>query len=259
MRIYFISGGKFGEKILGNLANLETFCTICGNTCDFCRSKYGSYSSDIIGMNVFPENIPEFIDKPETYYPKKVPEADLVIAINIQTDLLSALPNFLNRMRAKALIVPIEDIGWCPKRTQIELESELNEMEIETSFPKPFCSLEESGKEIIDNFITKYRIGKPIFSLSVYGDRVRRIEVVRSSPCGSSWFIAHKLNGLKINELDRIAWKSNRIYPCIASMHIDPDRGEPFLNISGTIVIDAVQSAIQFPNKQDKVLFNYKY
>jgi len=255
LRIYFLSGGKFGEKVLGNLANLQTFCTICGITCDFCRLKYGSFSSDITGIKIF-KDIPEFIDKPEDYFPEKVPEADLIIAINLQTDLLSALPILILKMRAKALIVPIEDVDWCPRKTQIELETELNDLGIETSFPKPFCSLEECGKEIIDNFITEHRLGKPIYKLRIEGDRVKKTEVVRSSPCGSSWFIAHQLKGVNVNDLDRTAWKSNRIYPCIAGMHIDPESGEPFLNISGNIVVNSVHEAIQSPIKKDAILLS---
>ncbi|MGQ9468948.1 MAG: DUF166 family protein [Nitrososphaerales archaeon] len=53
---------------------------------------------------------------------------------------------------------------------QKRLGLELRDFGIEYAFPKPFCSLEESGKKIVDEFIRRYKIGKPMIDVYLKGE-----------------------------------------------------------------------------------------
>lgn len=245
MKLYFLVSGGFGERVIGNITNLPRFCKVCGATCDFCRAKYRSVSSDIVGVDMIPSNIPSFLDNPEDYLPTNPPKADVILAVGIHLDILSALPRLVEKGGAKGVIVPVEDVGWCPQKIQSNLEKELTDMKVESVFPRPFCALEESGSQVIDRFVREYRIGRPRFEIKVKDDLILDVDVVRSAPCGSSWFTAHELKSMRItDDLDRVVWRSHRGYPCTASMHIDPETGEPFLNKSGQLVVEAVHDAV---------------
>jgi hypothetical protein len=244
LKLIFLTSGRFGEKIVDNLANSPTFCKVCGQSCDFCREKYGSFCSDISYVYSIPTDIPEFIDDAEEYLPKDPPKADLILAIGIHLDILSIIPTFIQKVGAKAIIVPIEEIDWCPQKIQRNLEKELLDLGVESAFPKPFCTLTERGTPIIDNFVRKYKIGRPYFELKIKNGLIIDVTIKRSAPCGSSWFTGHEIKNIRIKDLDRTIWRSHRGYPCTASMHIEPESGQPFLNISGQIVLDSIHDAM---------------
>ncbi len=217
MKLYFLISGRFGEKVVGNLVNIPNFCRVCGTSCDYCRIRYGSFSSDIAGVNMIPSDVPSFIDDPENYLPKQAPKADIIVAIGIQIDILTAIPRLVQKVGAKGIVVPIEDVGWCSQKIQRNIEKELIDMDVESSFPKPFCMMEESGKPIIDTFVKEYKIGRPHLEITIRKDRIIDVEVLRSAPCGSSWFTAHEIKDTNLNDLDRTIWRSHRGYPCTAS------------------------------------------
>ncbi len=73
---------------------------------------------------------------------------------------------------AKAVIVSIENRSWCPTGLRRQLEEELEKTGVEHAFPKSFCSIDESGKPVIDGFVKRYKIGKPPVEVEVTDDMI---------------------------------------------------------------------------------------
>jgi len=249
MKIYALLSGRFGEKVIGNLVNLSNFCRVCGATCNYCRSGQPSFGPSISGIHNASNDIPSVLDDPESYLPKNPPQVDIILPIGIHLDMLAVMPKLVKMTGARGVIVPIEDVGWCPQKMHQSLKKELDEMGVESAFPKPFCALEENGSPVIDSFVREFKIGRPQLAAKICDGVICEVKVVRSAPCGSTWFTAHEINKLKIDSLDKVVWKSHRGYPCTAGMHIDPETGEPFLNLSGQIILDAVHNALSMEHE----------
>jgi len=253
MRLYIIYGDEFAERVLGNLCNLSTFCQSCNLTCSYCRSTYGSFAQDIYRMDKMPENLPRFIEEPEKHLPESLPNCDLVLAVGMQLDLLSAIPTIVERTNAKGVIVPIENRNWCPPGLKRQLEEKLEEAGIEHAFPKPFCSLEETGRPVIDGFMKRCKIGKPLVEVDVTDGMISDARVIRSAPCGSTWYVVEKIKWSRISQIEDTVAVAHHAYPCTASMDIDPEFNEPILHVGGYNIRGAVKDAIERARKRRKL------
>ncbi len=60
IKIYILSSGDYGSRIVNNIANR-------------------GFASSIVGLHEFPDDLPEFIDDFEPYIPKELPECDLIL------------------------------------------------------------------------------------------------------------------------------------------------------------------------------------
>jgi hypothetical protein len=70
--------------------------------------------------------------------------------------------------------------------------------------------------------------------------------VIRSAPCGSTWFVTKKMLGLEPEQPDlreRIS-EAHHSYPCIGSMERDTELGENMLHIGCYNIREAVEDAL---------------
>ena len=254
LTLVFIYSGDFIERVIRNLINDPSFCKSCGLYCDSCKYNLYSFVRNTRAAIELPNpsELPTFIDNPEKYMPKKVPKADLCIASGLHKDLLLELPQYLQKVGIKGLIVPIEDFTEVPSGLRRQMEERCKELGLENAFPKPFCSLEPAeNKPIISRFVTELRVGRP--SLEISTARKGKKEVIeyavvgRSAPCGSTWYIARKLTGIDARKeilYDAIA-KAHHSYPCTATMSTDPEAKEPILHIGGYTIREEVEKALE--------------
>jgi hypothetical protein len=258
LSIFFIYSGEFAEKVIRNLINDPSFCKSCGLYCDSCKYNVYSYVHNIRAAMQLPKpsELPTFIDRPEEYMPKKIPKADLCIASGLHQDLLLELPHHLKKVDIKGLIVPVEDFMEVPSGLRKQLEEKCRELELEITFPKPFCSMEPSkNKIVISRFVNELKVGRPALEISTAkrgGSEVIESAIVRrSAPCGSTWYIARKLLGVQTKMeilYDAIA-KAHHSYPCTATMNVDPEVKEPILHIGGYIIREEVEKALKRATK----------
>ncbi|MFX1356343.1 MAG: DUF166 family protein, partial [Promethearchaeota archaeon] len=201
------------QKFVGNLINNEDFCKACeileqNVKCDKCREYVKSFSNSIYFYEKIGENVPEFIEEPETYLPKKLPAIDFLIVVGIHQDLLSGLPYYLRESDIKAVLIPIEDPKWVPAGLQVQVLEDFEKYDIQAAFPKPFCSLSKELNQYnkigfnltkkhnyINEFIDYYKIGVPIvsFLVSKDGKSIEDTCVIQSAPCGSTYYIIQQL------------------------------------------------------------------
>lgn len=254
LTLVFIYSGEFAERVIRNLINDPSFCKPCGLYCDSC--KYGVYTHvrNIRAAIELPDpsELPVFIDNPEKYMPKKIPKADLCVASGLHKDLLLELPHHIEEAGVKGLIVPIEDFTEVPSGLRKQVESICRELGLESAFPKPFCSLRPSeDKPTISRFVTELKVGRPLLEISTAkrGDYqvVESTVVRRSAPCGSTWYVARKIVGVKTKRevLYDVVAKAHHSYPCTAAMSVDPEVKEPILHIGGFIIREEVEKALE--------------
>jgi thymidylate synthase len=261
LALVFVYSGDFMERVIRNLINDPCFCQSCGLYCESCKYNVYSFVKNVRAAIQLPNpaDLPAFIDNPEEYMPKKLPKADICLASGLHKDLLLELPNQLKKAGIKALIAPIEDWVEVPLGVRKQVEAKCNELGLECAFPKPFCTLEpEKDKPTIARFIEETKVGRPMLEITLaMVDKKEVIEcavVRRSAPCGSTWYIAHKLAGVstKKEELYDAIAKAHHSYPCTATMNTDPETKEPILHIGGFTIREEVEKAIEKERARNK-------
>jgi hypothetical protein len=255
MRIVILYTGEFGRKVIQNLINSSNFCVSCGDLCNYCRQTRKSYANMIVGIHEFPEDLPTFIEEPEQYIPTWFPNCDLILAIGIHPDLLTALPDVVKKTKAKAVIAPAEESKKIPGGILEQRRKELEAMGVEFEGPRPFCSLEKTGKPIIDSFVD-LGFGKPVLRIktSPDGKMFIRVGVIRDAPCGSTWFVAKKLGWSDIPGYKETISGAHHSYPCTGSMDKDPQLGDTILHKAGYTIREAVENGMKCEQEEKALL-----
>ncbi|MBN1214755.1 MAG: thymidylate synthase [Candidatus Lokiarchaeota archaeon] len=271
----------FAERFIGHLINNDQFCTACEDLelkikCDKCRRGLLSSSDKLYYYQKIGENIPLFIDDPNEFLPHNLPELDFLLVINIHKDLLSGLPELLNKKKVKAIIIPLEDPSWVPPGLQIQVLKAFEKEGIQAAFPKPFCALNKEEDEYnkidfnitknhqyIDQFIDIFKIGTPKVSLKINQKEnyIEDVCVHISAPCGSTYFILQQLRGdyfkkfknhdSSINE--KIS-RAHHSYPCSASMDADNILKDSILHIAGYIIRNVIRNELCLDIEENKKL-----
>jgi len=225
MNIFILTSGKYGSRIVNNIAQR-------------------GFASSIVGIHEVPEDLPEFIDDVSSYIPDNLPNADLILSLGLYGDINMIIPAVASNTGAKSIIVPIHDPKQIPLGLQREIESEIGSAKI--VFPKPFCSLEPVGDKYIDKFAEYF--GKPELKIE-FNDLIKHVEVKRGAPCGSTWFVAEKLENVPVGEAEFEAGGKYHNYPCLASMSVDPQVGDTILHLAGYKIKEAVKKELGFAAK----------
>jgi hypothetical protein len=254
LSVVFVYSKDFMERVIRNLINDPSYCKSCGLYCESCKYNVYSFVHNVHAAIQLPnpQDLPDFIDSPEEFMPKKLPEADVCLASGLHRDLLLELPAYLKKAGIKALIAPIEDWQEVPTGIRKQLEAKCNEFGLECAFPKPFCTLEpEKTKPTIARFIEETRVGRPLLEISTTSigkdEVIEYAAVLRSAPCGSTWYVARKLAGVSTKQdvlYDAIA-KAHHSFPCTATMVTDPETKEPILHIGGFTIREEVDKALE--------------
>ncbi|NHI92374.1 MAG: thymidylate synthase [Candidatus Lokiarchaeota archaeon] len=228
----------FAEKFMGNIMNYTKFCISCGiDLCDDCRVEYGSKAGSIKGLYQFPSDLPDMIEEPEEFFPIDIPKVDILVVIGIHQDLLSEIAEFMKKYEILALIAPVENGDWVPLGLQKQIEKNLDEYGMEYAFPRPFCALDYTKFDKINEFIDYFKIGKPIIELKTIDDKIVKGRVIRASPCGCAWYMVRQLvfRAEEEGTLEEKISKAHHAYPCNASMKHDPVLKDQTLHIGGYI------------------------
>ncbi len=266
------------QKFVGNLINDDEFCKACellekDVKCDKCREHLSNFSNTIFFYDKIGENVPDFIEDPEDYLPKSLPQVDFLMVVGIHQDLLSGLPDYLKDKNIKAVIIPIENPKWVQPGLQVQVLEAFEDYGIQAAFPKPFCALskelDEYNKEgfnitrkrnyIID-FIDHYKIGVPIvsFLLSKDGKSIEDTCVLQCAPCGSSYFILQQLKAKYLEDgevtLNERISKAHHSYPCNASMDQDGILKDSILHVGGYLIRNAVRRELGMEEQEGQKL-----
>ncbi len=222
MKIFILSSGKYGFRIINNLVS-------------------HGLSSSIVGLEEFSDNIPEFIEDVSNYMPVNLPECDLIISVGLFGDINLLVSEIASKTGAKTIIIPIHHPRQIPNALKEEIINSLKEATI--VFPKPFCSLSAVYDPYIQEFVEKF--GKP--ELNIEADKfIKQVQVKRGAPCGSTWYVAEELVGVGVDEAEFEAGNKFHNYPCMASMNKDPLCGDTVMHLAGYKTKEAVKRALGF-------------
>lgn len=253
MRVNIFYSGEFGKKVIGNLVNSDRFCVACGDLCDHCRELRPGLGNIITGIFELRNDLPDFVEEPMEYMPEQVPGCDLVLAIDLNPDLLTVIPQLAEKSGAKGVIIPVDDSRIVPAGLAEQVKQQLEQKGIECECPKPFCALDMTGKKPIDDFV-KLGFGKPVLKVELgHADEIfTHAEVLRDAPCGSTWFVTKKLKWSDVKDYKETISGAHHSYPCTASMERDPQIGDTILHEAGYIIRKSAEEAMENASRKNR-------
>lgn len=228
MKIMILSSGKYGSAIAEKII------------------EYGE-SFDIVDVYHLPNDI-ESLEDISKIIPDEVKQADLLISVGLVGDLNKTIPKISKIANVKSVISPIYAPDQIPTDLQDSIKTELGDVKI--VFPKPFCSLINQGDEYIDEFVKVF--GKPEVKIE-FDDKVNKVEVIRGSPCGATWFVAENLVGLPIEKAEYEAGNRLHNHTCLASMEEDPLIGDSMLHLARYNSKESIKKGLGFTFKSSVV------
>lgn len=237
MDLGVVYSGKFGERFLCNLA-FPKLCSrfgACGiDFCDYCKDyDFSSHLSFAIKIPE-PSALGIYVEKPAEIVPRF--SCEVLVAINVHPDILVSLTS-LGEFRA--FLVPACDQRWCSPGLRNQITRICEELGIEFTSPKPFCSLSPSGK-FVAKFCETFAIGRPEFEAELEDRVVANVKVLRNDPCGSAYYVAKKMRGFVIEKLEELYKEVHQhqcAYPCMASMERDVELKEAPFHLAGYIMV----------------------
>lgn len=135
---------------------------------------------------------------------KRIQKADILITYVLHPDLTLEL---VERLHDKVEWIIVA--AWRGEGFKNQLERLGN-----VTCPENMCDLEENGNPIFDEFVSKF--GRPVVEIEVEKDKVKEIRVLRTSPCGSTLFVAQEMIGQDLKDLPIKAGLKLQHYPCRA-------------------------------------------
>jgi hypothetical protein len=236
----------FAQRFVRHLACDEGYCNGCGVLCDHCRDTYPiDFSGDIVDIIQFPSVLPYYLDDPLDLIGRELPPHDATVAINVHQEILLSLPRVTAEAGSRVIIAPSEGPNWVSRWVRGQVKKACRELDMGCAFPKPFCSLAPGIHPAVDEFMDYFRIGYPRLQLELGDGYIREAKVLRSAPCGNTYYVAFNLRGAPLDPAvaETVAkyWHS---FPCVASMEIDRELGETILHMGGFMHYRAVQQAL---------------
>jgi len=190
-------------------------------------------------------SLPTMIEEPSEFLPKNIPEADLVISLGENSGIPQLLPDIVKASGARAVIAPVDNRAWLPPGLAKQLERTFHKMDVAVVFPTTFCTLQEgdSNDPLIREFA--HHFGAPELEAEVENDRVKGIKVVKSAPCGSTYFVAEGLKGAMVVDAEEKSGILHHNYPCLATMNVDWQFQDTLMHRAGYFIKEAVKKALE--------------
>ncbi|MGB9936253.1 MAG: DUF166 domain-containing protein [Methanobacterium sp.] len=134
----------------------------------------------------------------------KIKGSDILITYTLHPDLTFDIVEMLHDKVGWVIVA-----AWRGEGFKNQLENFGN-----VTCPENMCDLEENGNPVFDEFVSKF--GRPIVRINCQGDKIVDIEVLRSSPCGATYFVAEDMVGKDMEDLPIKAGLRIQHYPCRA-------------------------------------------
>ncbi|MGQ9543142.1 MAG: DUF166 family protein [Candidatus Bathyarchaeia archaeon] len=251
LRIYIIYRGPFGEQVVNNLA-MKGFA-------DRIFGVYELKSEAILeGYQSSGDVWSKLWEEPERYIPRDLPivECDLLLVLGVHPKLGDLIPPIAERLKVKAVLYPIDDRAMAPEAKKT-IQEDLEGKGIHIEFPEPFCTLDKSEHEIINEFAKSF--GRPRFRVELDEERrlIKSVKVLRDTPSGTAYAVAQKLVGFPYSDREALLKKiyeehhnENAENYCLAEM----DPACPLMQQAGDLLKDAIFEACGWATAKDIIL-----
>jgi hypothetical protein len=196
-----------------------------------------------IAVYQFPKNMPKIIENPEHFFPKNIVDCDIILSLGENPSLATLLPSLVKLTKAKAVIAPVDNPSWLPKGVITQISKELKDLNVQYAFPMPFCSLNSNtGSSLIDEFAKRF--GRPELQIELKDDKIKKIRILRGSPCGSTHYMCQGLSDLEKNQASKRAGLLIQIFPCLASRSSSSISKKPLIHVAALLAMDAVLKSL---------------
>lgn len=226
MRILVAIQGHYGQRIADNIG------------------KYGPADWKVYS-HTFPQELPAIIDDADEFLPEELPEADLLISLGEHPGVGQMIPDMVKKSGAKAVIAPADNRVWLAPGLAKQIKRKLESMGVAMVYPVPFCTLAEkdSQNQYIREF-AKY-FGRPEVEIEIDKDSIKRVVVIRGTPCGCSPYVADGLAGVWERDAVEKSGLLHHQYPCLATMGMDQEFEDTLMHRGGLMTKLAVEKAIK--------------
>ncbi|MHA1607614.1 MAG: DUF166 domain-containing protein [Candidatus Freyarchaeota archaeon] len=224
IRILVVERGIYGERVV------ETI------------NKYGNERFKVVRRFKLPRELPELIDEPEGYFPRGVFEGvDVAYLYTLHPDL--TIQGVLEACKAglSAVIIPGEDPTFKGAASKEELQR-VAEGKIDVFVPRVSCALHPpTGNRVVDQLAERF--GMPEIHVSLHGQRVLSVNVVRGAPCGATWYVARNLTGERFPDADALRRKAGLLaqYYCRAPRGYSPFEDVKGIHLAGELHAKSVK------------------
>jgi hypothetical protein len=190
-------------------------------------------------------SLPPMMEDPAEFLPDNIPKADLVVSLGEHPGVAELLPDIVKAAGARAVIAPVDNRAWLPPGLAKQLERAFQKMGVAIIFPVTFCALKEkdSHNPLIQEFARLF--GEPEVEIEVEADHVKEAQVIRSAPCGSTYFVAEALRGTKVQDAEEKSGILHHNYPCLATMNMDWQFHDTLMHRAGYFTKQAVNRALK--------------
>ncbi|MCS7121833.1 MAG: DUF166 domain-containing protein [Archaeoglobaceae archaeon] len=157
-----------------------------------------------------PKELPELIENPSQYlnFPENF-KPEILVSFANHPDINIELIKEAAKRNVKIVIFSGSKAG---SRAQLKNEAEKHGIKILVE--EVCCTTPKIDHEFFEKF------GTPEFEVSIEGDRLKEVKVLRAAFCGATFYVAEKIKGAKIDEAGRLAGYYTQIFPCLASRGI---------------------------------------
>jgi hypothetical protein len=226
MRILVALQGHYGQRIADNIR------------------KYGPAGWKVYSFT-FAQALPAIIDDAGEFLPKELPAADLLISLGEHPGVAQMIPDIVKKSGAKAVIAPADNRVWLPPGLAKQIKRKLESMGVDMVYPVPFCTLTEKDSQNphIKEF-AKY-FGKPEVDIELDKDRIKRVAVIRGTPCGCTPYVADGLVGIWERDAVEKAGLLHHQYPCLSTMVMDQEFEDTLMHHAGLMTKLAAEKAIK--------------
>ena len=190
--------------------------------------------------------LPTMIEEPAQFLPAHIPKADLVISLGEHPAVAELLPDIVKAAEARAVIAGVDNRTWLPPGLAKQLERLFQRRGVAIVFPVTFCTLKDDAQDpLIKEFARVF--GEPKVEIVVENERVKEVRVVRSAPCGSTYFVAEALKGTKVQDAEEKSGILHHNYPCLSTMTVDWEFHDTLMHRAGSFTKQAVKQALKKP------------
>jgi hypothetical protein len=157
LKVVIVTDGPYGERAFENIKK--------------------NFETEFVELEKPASMFMDEIDIPEDEL-AKIKDANILITYTQHPDLTLDLVDLVNKDVDYIIVAAWRGEGF---KNQLEVYENV-------TCPYIMCELEENGNEVFDEFTSK--IGKPEVDIQSENGQIVDINVVRSSPCGSTTFVA---------------------------------------------------------------------
>ncbi len=206
--------------------------------------RHGPPSWHLETLEITP-NLPAVIEETAAFLPPTIPQGDLLISLGEHPGVAELLPEIVKAAGARSVIAPVDSRAWLPPGLARQVQRALEKIGVKVVFPVPFCALEEgkTADPLIEEFARSF--GRPRVQISLEGDRVKEVLVIKSAPCGSTYFVAEGLKGVRVPDAEGASGILHHNYPCLATMTVDWEFHDTLMHRAGYFTKEAVKEALK--------------